>query len=124
MDPLIIKSTARLLSVSLIPETGKFDFVGRSLPEDGREFFIPILQWIKNYSLSPATQTECSFQMEYFNSSSRKHLSDIFIIFVSMHEKGHAVKVIWYFEEGDDEMRQVGEWYQNIFKLDFQFRSY
>ena len=124
MDPLIIESATRLPAVSLDAETGKFFLSGRSLPEDGRGFYISILQWVKEYALAPAAETECSFRMEYFNSSSRKCFTDIFKILSSMHQKGYAVKIIWYFEEPDDEMRDMGQWYQNIFKLDFQFCSY
>ncbi len=124
MDALIIESATRLPAVSLVAETGKLFFSGRSLPEDGRGFYIPIVQWMKEYALAPAAETECSFQMEYFNSSSRKCFTDIFKILSSMSEKGHAVKIIWHFEEPDDEMRDMGEWYKNIFKLDFEFRLY
>lgn len=124
MDALIIESAGRLPAVSLVAETGKLLFSGRSLPEDGRGFYLSIVSWMEHYSLNPAPKTECSFRMEYFNSSSRKCFTDIFKLLSSMHEKGNAVKIIWYHEEVDDEMRDMGEWYQNIFKLDFQFRSY
>ncbi|MBI4930329.1 MAG: DUF1987 domain-containing protein [Bacteroidetes bacterium] len=123
MDALIIPATERLPSVSLVAETGKLIFSGRALPEDGREFFTPILRWMVSYALQPAALTECSFQMEYFNSSSRKCFTDVFDILDSMREKGHAVMIIWYFEEADDEMKEMGEHYESLYDLDFQFRS-
>lgn len=124
MDALIIESAERLPFISLVSETGKLLFSGRSLPEDGREFYISIIQWMKKYALAPAPETECSFRMEYFNSSSRKCFADVFKILSSLNEKGHVVKIIWHFEEEDDEMKDMGEWYQNIFKLNFQYCPY
>ena len=78
MDSLIINPTERHLSVSLVAETGKLVFEGRSLPEDGKLFFTPVLAWVAKYALSPAKKTECIFKMEYFNSSSRKSIVDLF----------------------------------------------
>ena len=124
MEALIIEPTERFLSVSLIAETGKFIFSGKSLPEDGRIFFTPVMQWLKKYALAPADHTECSFKMEYFNSSSRKCFVDIFILLDSIRRNGNAVTIVWYYEEEDDEMKEMGEWYENIYDLDFQFRSY
>lgn len=124
MDTLIIESKERLPFISLVPETGKLLFSGRSLPEDGRDFYISIVQWMKQYAVSPAPVTECSFRMEYFNSSSRKCFADVFKILSSMNENGRTVKIIWYFEDDDDEMKEMGEWYKNIFKLDFKFTPY
>ena len=124
MDDLIIKPTERLLSVSLVPETGKFVFEGRSLPEDAKDFFKPIVRWLEQYAHSPAPQTECSFKMEYFNSSSRKCLVDVLSVLNSIHKEGHAVTIIWYFEEGDDELKEMGEEYQKEYDLDFQVRPY
>lgn len=124
MEPLIIKPTDRLLSVSLIPETGKFVFEGRSLPENAKKFFISIMQWLEQYSLSPAAKTECSFKIEYFNSSSRKCFSDIFKVLDAIREKGHVVSIMWFFEAEDDELRKIGEAYEGMCDLDFQFLPY
>lgn len=123
MDALIIQPTESLLSVSLVAETGKFVFSGRSLPEDGAKFFTPIFRWLEAYALAPADKTQCTFQLEYFNSSSRKCLTDILKILDSIREKGHSVTIIWDSEEEDDEMKEMGEKYQSMFSLEFQFRS-
>ncbi len=124
MNALIIKPTEHFPEISLVAETGKFVFAGKSLPEDGKVFYLPIVRWIEEYALKPAAKTECSFKMEYFNSSSSKCFADIFNILDSIREKSHAVTIIWNFDAEDDEMREMGEQYQSIYSLDFQFRSY
>ena len=124
MDSLIIKPTELLPAISLNEKTGQFVFYGKSLPEDGKVFYTPVVRWIEEYSHAPAVRTQCSFKMEYFNSSSGKCFADIFKIFDSIREKGHVVTIIWNYDEEDEEMKEMGEHFQSIYKLDFQFRAY
>lgn len=124
MEPLIIQPTERYLSVALVAETGKLVFEGRSLPEDGKLFFAPIITWLEKYALKPAERTLCIFKMEYFNSSSRKSIVDVFGILDSIREKGHAVSILWMYEKGDDELLEMGEEYKNLFELEFEFKEY
>lgn len=124
MDALKIKPTQNSLEVVLDADTGKLLFSGRSYPENSVVFFQPITEWMKRYALSPATKTECSFNLEYFNSASRKCILEIFRILESMHKNAHPVSIIWNFENDDDSMKEIGEEYQNMFKLDFQFSAY
>jgi len=124
MESLVIKPTEKFLSVSLDAQTGKLSFSGRSLPENGKEFFTPIIEWLKKYSQNPVQQTECTFKMEYFNSSSRKCFVDVFDILDSIRVNGHSINIIWQYENGDDELLEMGEEYENMYDLDFEFRSY
>ena len=124
MESLIIEPTDKFLSVSLVAETGKLTFSGRSLPEDGKRLFTPVVDWLHEYANKPAAQTECTFKMEYFNSSSRKCFVDVFNILDSMREKGNAITIIWYYEDGDDDLKEMGESYENLYDLNFEFRTY
>lgn len=124
METLIIEPTERCLGVVLNAETGQLSFEGRSLPEDGKEFFTPIINWLSQYATKPATRTECVFKMEYFNSSSRKCLVDVFKILDKIREKGNEVLVVWQYEEEDDEFREMGEEYWKLSNLNFDFCPY
>lgn len=124
MDSLIIKPTEKFLGVTLDAKTGKLSFEGRSLPEDGKEFFMPIISWLQQYAQKPQSRTECCFKMEYFNSSSRKCFVDVFDVLDSIREKGSEVVVVWQYEEGDDELKEMGEEYESLYDLPFEFRSY
>ena len=124
MDVLKIKPTIKSLEVSLDAETGKLLFSGRSYPENSVGFFKPIIEWLKNYALHPAVLTECIFKIEYFNSASRKSVVEVFKVIESIYKSSHTVKIIWEFETGDDSMKETGEEYQTLFKLDFQFSSH
>jgi hypothetical protein len=124
MDALKITPTIKSLEVSLDAGTGKLLFSGRSYPENSLGFFKPVIEWMENYALHPAAQTACTFRIEYFNSASRKSVMEIFKILESIHKSAHPVTVIWDFEEGDDTMKETGEEYQNLFRLNFKFCSH
>ena len=125
MEALNIKASERKLAVSLDPETGKLSFTGRSLPEDAKAFFNPIINWLQEYGKAPAARTECSLKMEYFNSSSRKCFADVFGILDSIRKQGNVVVIIWYYEQDDDELQDIGEKYKGIYEMmEFQIIPY
>lgn len=124
MDALKIRPTVKSLEVSLDPGTGKLVFSGRSYPENSVGFFKPVIEWLEKYALQPAPSTECTFRIEYFNSASRKNVVDILKVLESIQRGSHAVKVIWCYEAGDDGMKESGEEYQNLFKLNFIFSPF
>ena len=104
-------------------ENGKISLSGRSLPENSVAFFRPILNWLTEYAAHPAKHTEITFYIEYCNSASRKGVIDIFRILEAMHDSGHAVTIVWRFEDGDDSMREIGEEYRDLFNLEFRFTT-
>ena len=124
MDALKIPATLKSLEVSLDAETGVFLLSGRSYPENSVGFFNPIIDWLENYALHPAAKTECTFRLEYANSASRKNVIQVFRILEAINKSAHPVTIIWDVEDGDDSMKETGEEYQNLFRLDFKFTTH
>ena len=81
------------------------------------------MEWIEQYALAPALKTECSFELEYFNSAARKSLIEILKVLNDMHKRGCDVIILWKYDEGDDSMKELGEEYAHIFNLKFRFHS-
>ncbi len=121
MDGLQIKPTPTSLAVSLDAQTGALSFSGRSVSEHSVEFFKPIIEWLEQYAASSANKTECIFKFEYFNSSARKSLVEIFKILFSLHKKGKEVTIAWHYDADDESMKELGEEYANMFSMDFRF---
>lgn len=82
------------------------------------------MEWAERYAQSPATKTECFFQLEYFNSASRKCIIELLKILDTIHKNTRSVTIVWNFEADDESMRETGEEYQNLFNLNFKFSSY
>ncbi|MBN1182985.1 MAG: DUF1987 domain-containing protein [Bacteroidales bacterium] len=101
-----------------------FEFSGRSLPEDAEEFFRPVLNWIDAYVQIPNESTKLEFRMDYFNTSSSKSILEILEKFENILDAGKAVKVIWYYNNMDEDMLEAGQDYSKMVRLPFEFISY
>jgi hypothetical protein len=62
-----------------------------------------------------------NFKMNYFNSSSAKFLYDVMSELVRFHEKGHIIRILWYFDEDDEDMKYAGEEMSELLEVPFQF---
>ena len=109
MELINIKGTDDTPNVILDKDNAKFEISGRSLPEDVNMFYEPILEWIDSYAEAPCEKTEFNFKLEYFNSSSAKFIADILVMVEKYHSKGFDLKIYWYFDEGDDDMKELGD---------------
>jgi hypothetical protein len=124
MQDLFIQGTDSLPTVSFkVSEELKIS--GRALPEDAAKFFSPLLKWINEYTSSQEVkEVNIEINLDYFNTSVSKQLLDLFkLIDNKMHIQ--TVNVKWMYEEGDDEMLESGEIYQEILpRFNFSFQKY
>ena len=124
MEVLSIKGTQETPEVLLNKQTGIFSISGKSLPEDVKEFYNPVIKWIESYSSEPNPETKLTIKMDYFNTASSKMLLEIFELFKNLHEKGSSVIIDWYYLEDDEDMQDAGADYADIVELPFNFISY
>jgi hypothetical protein len=119
MEDLFIKGTDSIPSVSL-QLNGDLKITGRALPEDAAKFFVPIINWVREFY---AEEIHIEINLDYFNTSVSKQLIDFFKIIEKKSVK--AVKVKWMYEEGDEEMLESGEIYQELLPgFSFTFQKY
>ncbi|MFA6403630.1 MAG: DUF1987 domain-containing protein [Salinivirgaceae bacterium] len=110
--------------VILDKKTNEFRFQGKSLPEDVKEFYNPILEWVEQYAMDPNEETVVEFNMEYFNSASSKQILDILERFAMITEKGKKIAVKWHYMQDDEDMEDAGESYADIVDMPFELISY
>jgi hypothetical protein len=120
MEVFSLESTKKTPMVMLDP-SGKMRIGGRSIPEDASKFFDDILNWILDYVNSPQDQTVIDIELEYFNSGSAKFVMQILRELSELIHNGKELKVNWYYEEGDDDILERGEYYASILDLDINF---
>ena len=121
MEPLILAATDDTPEVHLDAGAGKFEFSGKSLPEDVTTFYQPIFDWMDSYFESPNDESIFVFKMTYFNTASSKVILDVLMKLEEAVEDGKDVKVKWYFEEDDEDMEEAGEEYSEIVEVPFEF---
>jgi hypothetical protein len=99
---------------------GNLKLSGRSIPEDAKTFYIPAMEWVKEYAKNPAINTRMEVRLEYFNTSSSKCILDIFKVLEGMFKAGRNVEIVWYYEEDDEDMLEAGEDYESIVRVPFK----
>ncbi len=120
MEALIIKSTEDTPEVIFDPDNNIFKISKISVPEDAYEFYHPVIQWIKQYSLNPLPETVIEFDLEYVNSASAKQLIQLLLALEDLSTKSE-VKVKWLYEEIDEDMKMLGKRFKNLADLNFEF---
>lgn len=118
MKPLSISATAVSPAVKFDPKNRIFEMSGYSRPENVRDFYFPLVQWIEDYknelvrsntTISTKDPISFKFKFVYFNSSSAKFIYDIVILLNEFSRVNLPVKIYWYYDEDDDELREAGE---------------
>lgn len=120
MELVYLEGTKRTPKVSLDPG-GKIVIGGRSIPEDASKFFESILSWIINYCATPKDSTIVDIELEYFNSGSAKYVMQILRELSELKTNGKDLVVNWFYEEGDDDILERGEYYSSILNLEINF---
>jgi hypothetical protein len=120
MQTLQLAGTDQTPQVTLNKEKSIFEFSGRSLTDKALDFYQPIIKWIAEYSESPNSKTEVVFKMEYMNTASSKALFDLFSILQSIE----GAKVVWCFQDEDEDMEETGEEFSSIVKIPFELRAF
>ena len=120
MQELKISPTKNTPEILLSPD-GLLRFRGRSIHENVIEFFAPVEDWITQYIINPANLTCVDMNLEYCNSASAKVLIHIMqkITYVSLKNKKFTFN--WYYEEGDDDILERGEYFATILDVPFNF---
>jgi hypothetical protein len=122
MEGLTIKGSATTPFIDFNAVTGKMVISGRSIPEQPKSFWSPILAWFFAYSTSPAPKTEIILDMEYFNNASAKQLMFLFSSINKMFESGFAVNITWIYELNDIEMKELGHDFASLLSFDIQIK--
>ena len=121
MEPLIIQSTTNTPSVRLNKQTNKFIVSGVSLPENVLEFYQPLINWIMEYFDDPNPETVFEFKFNYLNTASSKVVNNILQILDEQFNNGLKVKVAWYFDFEDAEIKELGHDLSEMLELPMEF---
>lgn len=116
-DKLILKGSEDTPEINFDRGENVFRISGRSYPEDAREFFKPVVQWLQSYSDSPNPSTELEVDLEYVNSGSVKEVFKILYLIEDIMEGGAEARVKWCYRGGDELMQQKGIEFQKFLEV-------
>jgi len=82
--------------------------MGRSIPENPGDFYRPIYTWVSEYTRSNIEKSQIDLGFEYINTSSTKWIFNILKELSEMQDVAENVRVTWYYEQGDEDMCELG----------------
>ncbi|MGE0079194.1 MAG: DUF1987 domain-containing protein [Bacteroidales bacterium] len=124
MKPLRIDETSDTPEVNFDKDRGRFEFYGKSMPENPNDFYQPIIDWIKEYIKDPNKETILIFKMDYFNTASSKKILELLTFLQEIHKKKMTIIVNWYYRSNDDDMKETGETFSEIVHIPFKITPY
>ncbi len=122
MEKWIIEATDRSPSVVLDRQESILKIEGRSYPEEGMDFFDPIIMRFRSLQDSDNPINTIHIRLEYYNSATSKALAELFNALVKAKSHGHDIKAIWEYEEEDEGIQEDVDMFIETFDLNFEIR--
>ncbi len=123
MNGYFIRSSRVTPSVYFNPQKGILDMRGKSSPENPLAFYNYVLNSLDSYAEKGQNNMVTNLAFEYFNTSSSKCLYIFMKKLSKISEAGKKVVINWFFEEGDEDMKEAGEDLESMFEMSFNFRE-
>jgi hypothetical protein len=120
MEELKLQPTKYSPEIVLSPD-GLIKIKGRSIHENAFEFFAPVESWINDYIKDPAEETCIDIILDYFNSASARIFITLFQKITRVALKNKKYRFNWYYEEGDEDILERGEYFASILDVPFNF---
>jgi hypothetical protein len=121
MMALNILKTASTPKVTFNNELQTLSLIGRSFPENAREFYSPIIDWMKANTEQFSEKLILEVNLEYYNTASSKFLMEIFHLLESfIEEKKIDVLIKWFYMSDDEDMKDAGEEYKQFIHIPFE----
>lgn len=124
MNSLIIEANANTTpGVILNRDREVFEISGWSHPEDAIKCYAPVFEWLNQYAESPNAETVFRFRFQYYNTSSAKQIFRLISLLEEIAKKS-KMKIQWYYQQEDADMRASGEKYSKMSTIPFEFIAY
>lgn len=118
-----IKETKSTPFVQLSIEECKFEIKGLSFSNDTDNFYKPIIDWIDEEFPKLDCELNCEFYLSVFNSVTYKYVLNMMIKFMKFNQTGKKIKVIWYYDEDDEDNKESAEDITELFNIPFELRE-
>jgi hypothetical protein len=92
--------------------TNRLELTGRSISENPELIFRRLDDWITLH-FEKQNRLDVHFHLEYINSGSSKYLSAVLKRLTGLGRTGKRVNLKWLYEEDDDAMLELGEYYRD-----------
>jgi hypothetical protein len=121
MEEFILEATEKFPAIHL--KDGFISISGRSIPEDPKKEYKPILNWVKEYVKKPPPSTEVRIKIEYSDTGSTKCIFDVLKVLAVCRNSNHRIEMVfnWVYEKGDGEIVELGEFMESKLNVMFNY---
>jgi hypothetical protein len=120
VNELRILPTKDTPEIILNPD-GMIRIVGRSMFADVNDFTKQLEVWIEEYICDPADITCVDFHLEYLSTNNQKFYITLLRKIEPIKLKNKKYIINWYYEEGDEDILEKGEYISSIVEISFNF---
>lgn len=120
MDRFFLEASAITPFVEFDKTKGVFVMRGRSLPEDVKSYYMPMVQWWDIYIKNPNPHTNLILDFDYFNTASSKMLLILLNKVKELYKNGNDVLVTWKYPQLDAELEEAGEEFAELLNVPFE----
>jgi hypothetical protein len=126
MDKLIIEGTHFTPRVEYNPEKGVLEIEGRVLEtgtENAQDIFTRIGIWMETNFYGKKDSLVIKLRLGYYNTTSTKKMFKFMEKAASLFQKGHDIKIVWEYEDGDEDAMTDGEVFKKQFNIPFTLKK-
>ena len=117
MEELILQGSA-MSPEAIYDGNGVLKITGRAIPDNALTMFDPLKKWVDKYKEKTIL---LDINVEYLNTSSSMQLYMILQV-LDAKEEIEEVKVIWHYEEDDEDHYETGLTYEEkLNRITFQY---
>tara|TARA_B100000809_G_C15107612_1_gene519311 strand:+ start:435 stop:824 length:390 start_codon:yes stop_codon:yes gene_type:complete len=121
MDNYIKEGSFSTPSVNLNATSGLLKLLGRSIPENPVKHYQPIEGWFKNFIQTSPSKITLQIHLDYLNTHSTECVLILMKILESYYKSSNAdVKIIWNFDEDDDDIEDLGDDLSTLLDIPFE----
>lgn len=100
---------------------GKLRISGFSLPENSYDLYSKPLNWLRDLKTSDPVPIELDLKFDYLDSSSVRSVADMVKILNNLRDhRFENVRVNWFYERDDDDMKETGADMSQLAKVEFK----
>lgn len=124
MDNLLIEGTINTPKIEFDASTNLLKIWGRSIPEHPINFYKPLENWIDDYIANFPESITLEIYLDYLNTHSTECM---FILLKKLADyqstSSKKVKVVWFYDEDDEDMESMGEDLGDTIKLPIELKT-
>lgn len=123
MENLILNPTEDTPHVVFDVENSEYRITGRSLPENAVAFYLPLIDWLRDFENSTINTMIFHFKLDYFNTASAKQITKVLLTLQNLSQSKN-VEIKWHYYTEDYDIKSSGARFAKLIKANIELISY